>query len=331
MWININDVKSKNAFINILHGVRSRGKTFGLKESFALDFLNKGDEFIYLRRYETELGTINSFWDDIVDSSKIPKEDAPKFKTQGRKFLYDGQVCGYNFALSKASNYKSTPFHNVTNIFFDEYVIEDNVHHYLKNEVEFFLSFLDTVIRTRDNVKVWLCANNVTIVNPYTTYFNLVKRIGDKKWFLSNDNLILFYMDYDKSFADTRRETKLGKLIADTQYGKYAIDNEAYKDDYSYIMKKPKCRYLCTLKVGKENCGIWIDYKDGNIFISNDINNDFPIFTIVYEDHTPNDLLLDRKKYGQLRQLSIAYRNNHLFFETLQIKKVFYEALKFLK
>lgn len=333
-WIDINDLKSKNAFINMLQGIRGRGKTFGVKEMCVGDFLKNGDQFIYIRRYESELKTIDRFWDDMYDSKKIDEEDCKRLKVKGRTFYYDNEIIGYNLALSKANNYKSTAFPDVTNIIFDEFVIEDSVHHYIKNEVELFLSFLDTIIRTRDNVRVWMLSNNATIVNPYTVYFDIVKHIDQnekKNWFLSKDKLILFYADKNESFAETRRKTKLGRLISTTHYGQYALDNIAYKDDDSFVKKKPKCSYLMGIKVANKIYGVWLDRSLGDVYISNDYIRELEVYTIMYDDHTPNDLLLEHKKYGSLRSIVSCYRNNRLYFESLQIKKGFYEALIYLK
>ena len=65
-------VLSRNAVFNVVIGPRGDGKTYGAKQLAIKNAIKKGEQFILLRRYSTELGTRVSFFDDIAHN--IQKE-----------------------------------------------------------------------------------------------------------------------------------------------------------------------------------------------------------------------------------------------------------------
>jgi len=62
---------SRNAVINIAIGPRGDGKTYGAKKLAIRNAVKKGEQFILLRRYKTELVTRTSFFDDISDAMRV--------------------------------------------------------------------------------------------------------------------------------------------------------------------------------------------------------------------------------------------------------------------
>ena len=65
-WYRLGPVLSRNAAINIILGPRGDGKTFAAKEQAIRNAINKNEQFIYLRRYKTELTAKTAFFDDII-------------------------------------------------------------------------------------------------------------------------------------------------------------------------------------------------------------------------------------------------------------------------
>ena len=66
MYWNIKNSLSHNCLFNFIVGDRGVGKTYGCKKWAIEDFLKTGAQFIYLRRYQTELKRTNKFFDDIL-------------------------------------------------------------------------------------------------------------------------------------------------------------------------------------------------------------------------------------------------------------------------
>ena len=54
-YYNYDRIISYNALLNILIGERGVGKTYGASKLVVKDFIKKKRQFIYLRRYKTEL------------------------------------------------------------------------------------------------------------------------------------------------------------------------------------------------------------------------------------------------------------------------------------
>ena len=55
IFYDFNKILSYNAFLNIIIGERGVGKTYGSKKYVINRFLKKGKQFVYIRRYETDL------------------------------------------------------------------------------------------------------------------------------------------------------------------------------------------------------------------------------------------------------------------------------------
>ena len=66
-FYNFSEVLSQNAVYNFIIGGRGLGKTYGAKKHVIKKFLRHGEQFIYLRRYKTEMGAKSSFFADIME------------------------------------------------------------------------------------------------------------------------------------------------------------------------------------------------------------------------------------------------------------------------
>lgn len=55
IYYSVDRVVSYNALLNLIIGERGVGKTYGFKTYAVKRFLNKGKQFVYMRRYETDL------------------------------------------------------------------------------------------------------------------------------------------------------------------------------------------------------------------------------------------------------------------------------------
>ena len=55
MYWSINKLLSYNALFNFVVGERGVGKSYGAKVYVANNFIKKNEEFVYIRRYKTEL------------------------------------------------------------------------------------------------------------------------------------------------------------------------------------------------------------------------------------------------------------------------------------
>lgn len=319
IYYNGQTLLSKNALINFIIGERGNGKTYFFKKWCIKDFLRKGNEFVWLRRYDTELDDIGLFFNDV--GKEFPNHE---FEVKGGKFYIDKKVAGYYFPLSKAITKKSIPYPNVSKIIFDEFLITKNNYHYLSKEVESFLDAVETIGRLRD-VRCFLIANAISEINPYFVFFNIklegrFTRIGD----------ILVERTDSADYREVKRETRFGKLISKTSYGKYAIDNEFVNDNHEFIEKRTEfARNIFNISINNKLIGIWIDYKVGKVYASFKYNPEMVTICLTNEEMKPNYLMLNSRS-NNLKMLKNAISYGYLYYESFKVKTYMLEVLKLL-
>lgn len=329
MWYDYQKVLSYNAMFNFIIGERGVGKTYGCTKYVINRYKKKKRKFVYLRRYKTELKeSVPKFFDAINYNHEF---DALKLHSSNNKFYANKKCIGYALPLSTANILKSSTFADVDTIIFDEFIIDKGCYHYLRNEVEQLLDIVETIGRLRD-IKVFFLANNISITNPYFTYFNLnVPYNSDIA--LYKNNLILVNYIKNLEYRKIKKQSKFGKLIEGTQYAKYAIDNEALRDSKSFIGKKPNnAKFMFIISYKHETYGVWIDYINTRLYISKSYNPDCPVtFAMTNDDHNPNTTLLKIRRATFFKQVIEYYRNAQLYFENQKIKNNIMELIvKFL-
>ena len=120
-YYELGNLLGRNKIMNIVIGQRGCGKTFQAKKWAVKKFIETGKEFIWVRRYKTELKSLQSFFDDIVSEGYF---DSHSLEVKGKTAYIDGQIAGHFVALSVSANQKSVPYPNVDKIIFDEFMIE---------------------------------------------------------------------------------------------------------------------------------------------------------------------------------------------------------------
>lgn len=324
MFYDINKTLTYNCLFNFIVGNRGGGKTFAFKDWAIRDFKKNKQQFIYLRRYKEELKEVSTFFDDIREF--YPNDE---LVVKHNKFYINGELAGYAKPLSTAKISKSTSFPKVNKIGFDEFIIEKGVYHYLPDEVVLFLEFYETVARMRD-VRVFFLSNAVTMTNPYFLYFKLSLPYN-KNIYRKDDLLLEFVANPD--FIEKKKSTRFGKIIANTKYADYSIDNKFYLDNKLFIQKKsPNCRFSFAFIYKGETYGVWTDYSIGKIFVSLDWDRSTPlIFSTTLDDHTPNTMLLKSPNKSNLWRLFIKnFKMSNVYFENIKIKNVCMDLLKMI-
>lgn len=325
-WYDISETLSYNCLFNFVIGSRGCGKTYAAKKHVVKRFLKTGKQFVYLRRYKDELDeTAETYFNDIIYNKEFPNH---KIEYKNGIYVIDGMVAGYAMALTKAKDYKSIAYPEVETIIFDEFLIEDNGYaRYLKNEVKQFLNFYMSIDRYR-GVTVFFLANSVALINPYTLYFDLSMPYGSD--FLRKGDLLL-QMVNNEAYIENRKQTRFGKMIEGTAFAEYAVENKFQDNNKTFIMKKTeKAMYFFTFLYEDCSYGVWIDYKVGKIFVSENVDPSCGVvYAITVEDHTPNTLLLNQlNRSPYFKRFIENYKMGNVYFESLKIKQVVYEIIK---
>ena len=324
-------VLSYNAFLNIIIGERGVGKTYGAKKYVINRWLKKHKQFVYIRRYETDLESSvgstndNKFFEQVI--SEFPNHEFKINKSKKvRKLIMDNQVIGYALPLSSADSLKSSTYDNVDTIIYDEFMLkEGSSQHYLRNEPEIILDIIETVGRLRD-VKIFLLGNAISSTAPIMSYFDLTLPYNsDVKLF--KDGLILVNYIKNEKYREVKKATKFGKLIEGTRYSKYAIDNEFLTDSKSFVRKKAESRFYFIFTLNNKEYGVWRD-KEDYIYISYDIDPNCPLkFALDVENHDETTILLKARTNPYFITIISHYRFGKLCFESQAIKNIVMSSL----
>lgn len=331
MYWDLKQTLSYNKLLNFVVGNRGAGKSYGCKKWCMEDWLKNKKQFMWVRRFGSEFDEFKeTFFADIKHT--FPEHEWSVVSVGNTyRFKCDKDIIGFGMPLSISLKKKSTPYPNVDKIIFDEFIIEKASSYYLKNEVEIFLDLMETIIRTRDDFRtVFFIANAITFTNPYFLYFNLNKPTNKKQITTKEDILLQFVAN--KEFIDKKKESRFGRLIANTDYAKYSIDNEFHRDNEDFIIKKSpsKLKYNFTLKAEGQCFGVWIANDDGFLYVSKKYDPSYKIvFTTILENHEPNTMLLKGVSKSILFKSFVeGFKKGLVRFDSIKTKNIVLETIK---
>ena len=333
IFYNPERIISYNALLNIVIGERGVGKTYGFKKFIVNRFLNKHKQFAYIRRYDTDLEASvgntndNKFFEQI--RSEFPDSEFKISKSKKvRKLYIDNKLCGYALPLSAADSLKSSSYENVDTIIYDEFQLKDgSTQHYLRNEPEIILDLIETIGRLRD-IRIYCLGNAISSTCPLMAYFDLTLPYNTDIKTFKDGTIAVEYIKNEK-YREVKKASRFGKLIDGTKYGKYAIDNEFLTDSKAFIKKKDKfAKFYFILYVNGRQYGIWRDFTNGYMYVSNDIDPNCPIkFAIHEEDHNESTVFAKVRSNFWFKQIINHYRMARLCFENQAVKNMFMQEL----
>lgn len=327
-WYSYDRMMSYNALFNFIISNRGGGKSYGAKKRVIKNFLKTGEQFIYVRRYKTELKKKQLFFDDV--GHEFPNN---KLEVKGSEMFIDGKKCGYFMALSTSQQEKSTAYPLVTTILFDEFIVDKGHIRYMTNEVEVFLDLFETVNRMSNRCKAIFMANNVSLVNPYFLYFNCIPR-NNERFTVSKGGEVIVEMFTDDEFIKQKKLTRFGKLIDGTAYADFNIENKSLRDKDTFIQKfKPKnSKFLFSIKFRGKESGIWISYDEGLCYVCDSIQPSSKFrFTVTKDDHDVNYIMYDKLgKFMMFQEFVKYYRLGYVRFKDVSAKSEIFEILQFM-
>lgn len=186
-FYSLKRILSKNADYNVIFGERSNGKTYATLKHGIETFLKTGKQMAYIRRWREDLRgkRAESLFANHTANGEIERLTNGKFNEvfyfsnkwflsfydaeKNKRFPDDVPFC-YGFCLSEQEHEKSSSYPNVTTIVFDEFLTR---RIYLPDEFMLFMNLLSTIIRQRDDVKVFMLGNTVNKYCPYFTEMGL--------------------------------------------------------------------------------------------------------------------------------------------------------------
>lgn len=307
-------------------GERGVGKSMNAKIAMLKKYLKTGEQFIYIRRYKTELDTaLATFWNDLQGNGYFEdyRLEVKKSKML-TEFKCNGKICGYAVPLSTANILKSTAFPKVGTIVFDEFLLDNaGTYRYLKNEVTLALDVYETVFRLRTGKMIFL-GNALNVhASPYFAYFGLELWNDEREFKTFKDGAIVVNYIRNLEYREAKKNSRFGKLIDGTEYGKYAIENQVLRENNSFIEKKPaNSTFYGSLIINGFVIGIW-NGRNGYLYLSEKYDpNSKQKFALDYNDHTEQTVYTTVRENMYMHMCVRGYKQGWLKFESQKIKAI---------
>lgn len=185
-YYNLQPILSERAHYNLIIGERSNGKTYSVLLYILRLYAKRGFQGALLRRMQEDfIGKRGaSLFNPLVDNGEIEKATNGKYNSVyyyasrwflcryeenekgNRERIVDDTPFLYGFAISQMEHEKGNGYPNVKTIVYDEFITRMG---YLRDEFVLFMNTLSTIIRNRDDVKIFMLGNTV---NKYCPYFD---------------------------------------------------------------------------------------------------------------------------------------------------------------
>ena len=316
IYYNGHDILTYNRLYNMVMGIRGHGKTyFYTKKCIDTGLKEKDIAFVVLVRYKEDIQYIKDDWWAIVEHLYPEYIFESKNNIIYAKNQYEKFPIGEFVSLKQYTRAKRKPRPKVKIIFFDECLNEDN--DYLPNEIDAFLSICDSIIRNREDVRVFLVSNHVSVLNPYYNYFEF-SGFG-KRFTRGKHDSILEFTD-SAEFLAYRKETKFGSSIQGTTYGDFAMLGHMLLDDTSNVSSIPEgqCKHQFNLSLN----GLLIDvcYINNILYMRKCKDYTATAFTPFVDDAVKNGAIYCTKKLNHFNLIVKKFTSDEIMYETLEIK-----------
>ena len=292
---------SPDAKYYVIWGERSNGKTFAVCE-YAIDkYFATGEQFGIIRRldenFKGKYGSnmfdnflYNPIRGNIIEQKSNGKYNSIKYLSRKWYFCHrdedgnidasDGEPFAFAFALAQEEKYKSLAFPKITTILNDEFISMSGG--YLTDEFIYFTSILSTIIRNRDNVKIFLCANAIPSYNPYIiemglTRFKTMEAGKIDIYHYGNSNLVVA-VEHTGTSKQTRGKKSDVYFAFDNPKLKMITEGEFMFNLYPHAPFK---------WIPKEIKFIYFIVFDGEIFQCEIIHHKKQWITFIHEKTTP--------------------------------------------
>lgn len=332
-YYNFDTIYSRNGVYNFIVGERGNGKTFGAKDKAIVANIKRNDQFIYLRRFKSELQAAKQTffadiehkfpdWDFRVNGNEAQRAPVETRDEAKRKWT----TMGFFLALSVAQTQKSVSFIKVKTIIFDEFIIEKGSTHYLPNEHIAFNNFFLTVDRYKEKTRVFFLANSVSIMNPYFMEFNIKPT---SEWVIKDEGFIVVHFIKPGEFANQVLKTRFGRFIEGTEYAEYAVANQFADNHEMMIATKPSsAKYNFSIETKNGTFSVWYDSKGELYYVQKQLpKGTNRMLTLVPEKMGEGKILVTFSD-KVLSQMRTAFRQDKMRFDNPQGRNAMTEIFK---
>lgn len=315
---------------------RTAGKTTYFSRLLINRFIKKKSKFglLYRFQYETDDAAEKFFKDAqklFFPTYTLTSERRAKGIYQ-ELFLND-EPCGYAISLNSAEQIKkySHLFSDIDTLYFDEF--QSEINRYCPDEIRKFLSVHTSIARGNGqmvrHVPVIMCANCVSLLNPYYAELGIASRLKEETKFLRGNGFVLEH-HFNPTAADAQLNSGVNQAFANNSYIAYAAQNVYLHDNQTFIEKvEGRGKYLATLKFNGKLYGLWQYTNQGIVYISNRGDATFPIKLAVTTDDGAINYVLTRQYAGFIGTLRYYFDHGCFRFQDIECKEVLFKLLSY--
>lgn len=315
---------------------RTGGKTTYFGRLCINRFLDKGEKFGLLYRYNYELDDIvDKFYKDLGSLFFPNYTMTSKRRASGtfQELFLNDKSCGYGLSLNNADQIKkySHLFSDIQRMIFDEFQSETN--HYCDNETKKFISIHTSIARGQGEqvryVPVYMLSNPVSIINPYYVEMGISSRLKDDTKFLRGDGFVL-EQGYIESASIEQKNSGFNRAFSKNSYTAYSSEC-VYLNDNKAFVEKPagKSKYLCTLKYKGSDFALREYTESGLIYCDDKADSSFLTrISVTTDDHNINYVMLKRNDFF-LSNLRYFFEHGCFRFKDMRCKEAVLSALSY--
>lgn len=344
---------SYDADLTIVVAERNIGKTFGLREQFIRDYLQREERFAQVCRYRNSIaGIAAGFFDKIMLDTKDAKlqewrdEEHPCWRLENGIYQIghvlengkrtDWRTMGFFTHLSVKQASKERTFAHVRRICMDEAIIEPEdlrYRNYMPDEWGNLASIVSSVAREQKGIghkpNVYLLANAADIINPWFRKLRIatVPKYG-KHWY-RNKTVLLDYVDPSQYDRRDDTDTVAGRMLADHAGGSMASANVFENAHDAFIGKRTRgAQYECAFIYRGRVYAIWTDWSAGLSFVSSKwIEGAGNMYALTTRDNRPNYLAAKESRRA-MSQMIERYGYGLLRFENVSLREGFAQMMR---
>ena len=349
VYYSYDKILAKNCKYNVIFGERSNGKTYGALKIGLVDYIESGHQTALIRRFFEDFRGKRgqSMCEGLVANGEVEKITKgawtgikyyssrwylTKTNIEG-KVIMDEKPFMYGFSLNDMEHDKSSSYPMIKNIIFDEFITRG---YYLNDEFVLFMNVLLTILRQRDNVRIFMLGNTV---NKYCPYF---KEMGLKHISKMNPGDIDIYTYNNNKLTVAVEYATMGTKSKEKKSNSYfAFDNPKLQMITGGIWELEIYPHLPYRYVPKDIIFIYFIKFDEYLLQCEIINVEDCYFTYIHEKTTPlkdpdNDIIFSpehsarpnwfrniRRPRGKIdRKIGSFFSSEKVFYQDNEIGEV---------
>lgn len=330
------DINGNRPEIYMCTANNTAGKTTFFSRMIVNKFMENKGKFMLVYRFNYELDECaDKFYRDISDLFFNGTVMTQKKRASGSfiELYINDRSCGYAVSLNNVDNIKkySHFFNDTRRMFMDEFQSETD--NYCSNEVNKFRALHKAVARGHGEmvryVPVYMCANPITILNPYYVKMGISTRINSKTKFLKGDGWIL-EQGFNEDASRAQKESGFNRAFGNDTYSKFTSDAVYLNDNYAFV-ESPQGfpKYICTIRFENTDYAVKEFANLGIVYCDTRVDSTFPVkISVTTEDHQINYVMLKNNDY-LLSTLRYFFRQGCFRFKDIKCKEAILNALSY--